>query len=259
LTRGYRSGLGRNEWQVIRNGQVVAGTARANIVADEAMMQSRKLPNVPIVVGRNRKMAAGRYLQSNSQERVTHWILDDGFQHRQIARDTDIVLLDARSPAGRLLPAGRFREPASSLKRASMIIITKAETSAQKRAAIEFARRFNPSIPIAEVGFRPLEPECVAGVPAGVPLNWALVAGIANPQDFVAFAKMHGISPSQTLFVPDHCPFLPRDLNELTKFCDGILTTEKDFSRAETLFRQLACPVYVLPLTADWEGSAPSF
>ena len=259
VTRGYRSGLGRHEWQVLLNGKVIAGESRLDVIADEAMMQSLALPSVPVIIGRKRADAVRNFLVSCSRFSISHWILDDGFQHRQIARTVDIVLLDGRNPAGFLLPAGRFREPLSALRRADLVLITKALSPEQVNRSRMLIRSVNARCDIGEVSFSPENPKILCGHSHSQPQKWCLVAGIAQPQDFERSAAERGITAHQKLFMADHCPFPEAELRELQRNCDAFLTTEKDFARAHALFLSLSIPTYVLPLKVQWSGAKPNF
>src|SRR5690606_24703317 len=96
--------------------------------ADEAIMQSHALPTVPVIVGPDRLAAATRFFADHGDHRPSYWLLDDGFQHRQIARALNIVLVDAARPLGngRLLPRGPLREQPSALRRADLLVFTRA-------------------------------------------------------------------------------------------------------------------------------------
>ena len=143
LTRGY-AGSGRAG--VLRNGAWTSGgpnaatspdadaggdaatSSRADAAdaGDEPLLLSRALPSVPVVVGKRRAENARALLATG--EPIDLFLLDDGFQHRALARDRDLVLLDARRPFanGRLLPAGPLREPPGALRRAHHILLTGA-------------------------------------------------------------------------------------------------------------------------------------
>lgn len=259
VTRGYRSGLRRGEWQVLLHGKVIAGEERSDVVADEATMQSLALPDVPVIVGSKRHDAIHNFLSACPGFKITHWILDDGFQHRQIARNIDIVLLDAREPAGALMPAGRFREPLSSLKRATHILITKAENADQVTAAKKLISSVNVHCEIAEITFSALAPLQVSGEAESKPASWGLVAGIAKPLDFERSAASLQIDVAQKLYVADHGRFPDAGLRLLEQHCDAILTTEKDFARSGSLFKSMKIPTFVLPLSIQWTGAKPRY
>ena len=153
LTRGYKSGLLDDEWQVLYRGQVVAGTSRSGVCADEAMMQSTALQDSFIVVGANRLNAANNFLRYLPSWKPTNWILDDGFQHRQIYRDIDVVVIDARRPWGSCLPVGRFREPKSSLRRAAVVVLTKSTSDLRSDEVSKEIRRLNKYCLVYEARF----------------------------------------------------------------------------------------------------------
>lgn len=251
VTRGYRSGLRPNQWQVILNGRVIAGCSDHGITADEALMQSNALPGVPVIVGQKRGLACDNYRDAVKDHEITHWILDDGFQHRQIARDLDVVLIDARAPDGPLLPAGLFREPLSALRRAGMVVITKFESLEQSAKADARVKRVT-DCPIFHTSFVPAEPRLMCGGVSQLPSKWCLVAGIANPEDFASSARSTGVVPVKTLFYGDHRAIGAVDLLAAVKDCDAVLTTEKDWARSEKVYRATGLATFVLPLSVRW-------
>src|SRR5208282_1457673 len=111
LTRGY----GRTTRGVL----IVEADGKAADFGDEALLIARRL-GVPVIVGESR-YEAGRVAERKFQTQLH--ILDDGFQHRSLARDFDIVLMTERDFGDRLLPSGRLREPLSSLRRADAIVV----------------------------------------------------------------------------------------------------------------------------------------
>lgn len=94
--------------------------------SDEAMLHRESLPGVPIAVGADRRTALRGLGEPKDSRTVV--VLDDGFQHRRLHRDFDLVLVDATRPglAGRLLPHGRLREPLDSLARADAVMVTRS-------------------------------------------------------------------------------------------------------------------------------------
>lgn len=257
LTRGYKSGLRGDEWQVLVNGVVVAGTNRDDIRADEARMQSLSLKDIPVIVGANRAEAAHNYVRSIGARSVTHWILDDGFQHRKIIRDLDVVVMDARSPSGPLLPAGLFREPLHSLRRANMVILTKAEGEAQVSAVSTLVKSIVPSMPVFVAGMDAGVPRKVIGRNSETPDRWAAVVGIAKPADFIEALRALNITPARTFIYADHESFNPYEVQSFRAEFDAVITTEKDWARDESRYLSLGVPVYVLPLALRWVGAEP--
>jgi tetraacyldisaccharide 4'-kinase len=142
-------------------------------------------------------------------------ILDDGFQHRSLARDFDIVLLTPQDFRDQLLPAGRLREPFSSLRRADAIVITDEidpEMLPVNKNIWRVSRRLTiPNPPKTPVAF----------------------CGIARPRNFVNQLRAAGIHPIAEKFYRDHHQYTPNDVRELLALrdqnhADAFITTEKD-------------------------------
>ena len=255
VTRGYRSGLRASDWQVIMDGRIIYGRHQEQIGADEARMQSLALPTVPVIIGARRSRAVMNFLDNSDQATITHFILDDGFQHRKIKRDQDIVVLDGRNPSGPLLPAGPFREPMSSLKRAHDVILTKCNDPSQIMQVREIVQSVAPQVRQFELRMEAESLKMVSGINNQNPVRWAAVAGIAKPDDFLASLASLGIQPVAKFFSRDHQPFNPYLIQSERGSFDGIVTTEKDWARDESRFRGLAIPVYVLPIKPVWVGA----
>ena len=125
LSRGY-GGKSTSDVLVVSDGsQILAGPEEAG---DEPVLIARRLKGIPVLAGAKRALT-GRYARENFG--VDVMVLDDGFQHRWIHRDLDIVLLDSRQPLGNglLLPRGPLREPPSALERAGVVVFTRSEDS----------------------------------------------------------------------------------------------------------------------------------
>jgi tetraacyldisaccharide 4'-kinase len=169
-------------------------------------------------------------------------LLDDGFGHRRLRRDADIVLLNALNPfgGGRLLPAGDLREPASALARAALALVTHAdqvppERLAEIRAAVEAA---HPGLPVAEAvhkaeGVYTLKEESRHA------LRWlkgrkvCALSGIGSPASFEAELRKAGAEVVQTWRYPDHHPYTEAELRTVESVREGLplVTTFKDFPR----------------------------
>ena len=206
---------------------------------DETLVLEENLPDVPHLQGADRVALALTALEELQSELL---VLDDGFQHRRLHRDLDLVLLDATRPFDRdwLLPRGLLREPAGSLKRADAVILTRCdqtspESVARQRAVL--ARRF-PKLPVAEAVHAPVE---LAG-PGGVTAPLDLVrgrpvlafCGLGNPAAFRATLTQLGASVTEFVTFPDHHPYTRDDVERLRALAeklpaDGLaLTTQKD-------------------------------
>ena len=142
-------------------------------------------------------------------------ILDDGFQHRSLARDFDIVLLTEQDLKDRLLPAGRLREPLTSLGRADVIVLTE-EIDHTQLPAIKNIWRIRRSLTLPSV-----------------PKNSIVFCGIARPRKFIDQLRAIGIQPIAEKFYRDHHQYTPNDVRDLIELRDrnqgdAFITTEKD-------------------------------
>lgn len=251
LTRGYgRSSRGTI---VVSDGRgTLAGVAESG---DEPSLLARALPSVPIVADARRAVAAARAEALAAP--VDLHLLDDGFSHVGLARDVDVVLLDATAPdaGGALLPAGLLREPLSSLARADLVVVTKSE-QADPGPALELARRFAPGVPVYRARTEVLGIRDDAGAavdPADLPAGTTLaVCGIARPDAFRATLEGMGLSPAAVLAFRDHERYGPLVLGQIERALEesgatALLTTEKD---AVKLGGRIAAPVFRVAVEA---------
>jgi tetraacyldisaccharide 4'-kinase len=179
---------------------------------DEPLLIARKL-RVPVIVGEDR-YKAGRFAESRFGPQLH--LLDDGFQHRALARDFDIVLVTPQEASDRLLPSGRLREPLHSLRRAD---------------AVGLASGASPeSFPIdGKIVWRVRR-----GIePINVPPRPVVFCGIARPQNFVLQLRAANIEPVAEAFYRDHHAYRKKDIRELLDLkqrseAGGFVTTEKD-------------------------------
>ncbi len=192
LLRGYRrrsrGTLVVSEWGDLRAGVEEAG--------DEAYMFGKILKNVLVIVSENR--AEGARLAGNMGAQII--ILDDGFQHRGLYRDLDIVLIRKRDITDRVLPFGRLREPLSSLKRADAVVLSYQEVdpfdfSFGDRPVFKMMRRFTGLVDqdLRKYGFEVLEGKRVVAF-----------AGLGDNEQFFKALERLGISPFRTFSFRDH-------------------------------------------------------
>ncbi len=255
LTRGYGSGLSLDEAVALLGDQVLMAAGRDVALPDEARMQAAALRDVPVIAGARRAAAARRFLAEHPGYAPTHWILDDGFQHRQIARDLDIVLLDAGRPF-----AGFLREGPASLRRADLVLCTRASDKlplAEDLAAIEGWSE----APVLIVPFAAHRP--VATVTGGEAFDPArhspafLASAIAQPLRLVAdIQKKLQIPLNGTLLADDHARLPKAQLLAALGDARSVLTTAKDYWRDPAVFADLPVPAFILPLTVEWSEEA---
>lgn len=202
--------------------------------SDEVQLLQRRLGDrVAFGIGADR-FARGTELA----KRGTEWfILDDGFQHLQLARNVDIVLIDATNPfgGGHLLPAGRLREPKSALSRADIIVITRSRHAPAVEAAIRRESRppiFYASIQLDFVApWRPKNAE--REIPRMKEKKLFAFCGIGNPSAFVANLREWGFHIVAERFFPDHHRYTPEDVQVIESEArragaDALICTEKD-------------------------------
>jgi tetraacyldisaccharide 4'-kinase len=240
LSRGY--GREREaEIVIVSDGvSVLTDTRRCG---DEPVLIGLKLPGVPVIVGRNRYQAAQEALQRFKPDTV---ILDDGFQHVQLKRTCDIVLIDALNPFGngKLFPSGILREPVSALNRAHAVLITNAESAEDVEALKKIIQR-NTHARIFTSRRKPLDLiDCCSGEtkPLSVLRGTRVLAfsGIARPASFIALLQSFGAIVVEGFTYPDHYDFRKSDLVDVFKKAADqnismIITTEKDVVRLKKL------------------------
>jgi tetraacyldisaccharide 4'-kinase len=209
-------------------------------------------------VGKNR-FAEGQRIES--RQAIDVFLLDDGFQHLQLARDLDIILMDASRPMAQpLLPAGPMREPLSALARAGIIIFTRTENTAGAKEAIQ--RLANLPIFAAStrlLGFRRIcaegPPQTVADLGNGPFLAFC---GIGNPEAFVRDLQRWGIMPAGHMFFADHHRYTIEDVQAIEHAAarlgaKSLLTTEKDSWNLKNV-QFPALPVFVSIIDLEIAG-----
>jgi len=217
LTRGYRG----------------EGDAAFSTSDEVRLLQARLGGRVAFGVGADR-FARGSEL---ARRGVETFILDDGFQHLQLARDVDIVLIDATNPfgGGRLLPAGRLREPRSALSRADVIVITRSDHA----PPIESAIRRDSNAPIFYARAHLESIRAFRGEYPGAEYAEArsrkqfAFSGIGNPAGFRADLREWGFDIVGHKDFPDHHRYTAQDVKAIevdarAAGADGIVCTEKD-------------------------------
>ena len=212
---------------------------------DEPAMLARSFPDIPIVIDRDR-FAAGAWAEHELGSDVL--VLDDAYQHLRLARDLNILLLDATDPFGdfEMPPFGRLREPLYGIKRADAVIVTRADRpfdQAQMQAIVKlFCSDRVPILYFASsiTALRHLETGETYEVRRFAGWHVAIACGIGNPHAFSEDVLQTGINIVSESFFADHHPFTQQDLDQITRAAqdagaDAILTTEKDAVRLEGL------------------------
>jgi tetraacyldisaccharide 4'-kinase len=206
---------------------------------DEPLLLARRL-EAPVIVGENR-YEAGVFAEKQFGPQLH--LLDDGFQHRALARDFDIVLVTPEDARDRLLPAGRLREPLSSLSRADAVVLTSGASPESFSLNGKLVWRVRRGI-----------------TPTNVPARPVVFCGIARPQNFLLQLRTAGIEPGAQALFRDHHAYTERDIHDLLKLREqseagGFVTTEKD---AINLGRHLDAlqPLAVIPVKMELVDAA---
>lgn len=257
VSRGYRRRGGRAPL-LVSNGRALLADARA--AGDEPYLIARDHPALPVAVGADRAGTARLLLDAASPEVI---VLDDGFQHRRLARDVDLLLVDGRDPwgNGRMLPRGTLREPVASIARASACVLTRSDGTipAGLAAALE---RYNPGAALFHCrleprGFVKADGETIG--PASLKGFSAFAfSGIARPERFEDDLRGLGVRISGCRRFPDHHRFRRRDLERIALearrcLADVVVTTEKDLVRIAAA-PESSPPLYALSIHAIFAG-----
>ncbi len=226
LSRGY-GGVGEGEIRIVSDGRRTLVTAEES--GDEPYLLATTIPGLIVVIGADRFRAG---MEAVHRFDPDIFILDDGFQHLQLHRDLNILLLDGRKPFGngRVLPAGLLREPRSAVRRADFIVLTRSEMSGTtvSLAEIPFCNAYHRLVGFVPLGGSDTEPLALLAGRRGIAF-----AGIAEPEIFFAALRSEGLELVETVAFRDHCRYLDGEVELLSRLCvstgaDYLITTEKD-------------------------------
>jgi tetraacyldisaccharide 4'-kinase len=248
VSRGYGGERDRDPLVVSRGRGAEADAAAAG---DEPVLVARRYPEAVVVVGRDRADAARRALRLGAEAIV----LDDGFQHRRLERDLDVLLMDWSDPfgGGRGLPAGLLRESPTAIRRAGAVVLTRAPAAMAARAEplddaqlppalVRWLARLDPVLrpPVFAADHRPVRlrladgsvrpPEALAGA------RVVAVSGIAHPDAFARTLRALGADLADELSFGDHHRFRAGELRRAHAQAERagaafVITTEKDAVR----------------------------
>lgn len=226
LSRGY----GRKSKGVA----VIDPAGSAAEFGDEPLLMARRL-QVPVVVGEDRYQAG---MEAERRFGAQLHILDDGFQHRQLARDLDIVLVTPEDSSDKLLPGGRLREPLSSLDRANVVVLAGGASKEAFPVSGKQLWRVRRNIARVEMPERPV-----------------VFCGIARPQHFLFQLKLAGVEAAAQALYRDHHAYSEKDVRDLLELAKkseagGFVTTEKDAINLGVYLSALK-PLAVVPVTME--------
>ena len=204
---------------------------------DEPVLLAQRT-GVPVFVGADRYSAGLLAEQERTSAKLAVHLLDDGFQHRQLAREIDIVLVTKEDVEDWLIPAGNLREPLSALREADVIVVREEE-----------AQSLNDFVAgLARVGKRPAiwsirRRLSLAESRGPLPARPVAFCGIARPESFTSMLSLEGCLPVETVAFPDHHRYEEKDMVHLLevarhKGADGFCTTEKDAVKLTPVMRE---------------------
>ncbi|CDM65847.1 tetraacyldisaccharide 4'-kinase [Pyrinomonas methylaliphatogenes] len=259
LTRGYGR-RSANRRVLVSDGETIFADALTG--GDEPLLLAEKLRGKAAVISDRDRVAAAQWARENLA--IDLFILDDGFQHLRLARDLDIVTLDASNAWGNgLLPYGRRREPLSSLARADCLIITRAEQAHDPERLREEAKRFGKDRPIhlaytRTVGARALD----SALQTGPTSDWrdrqpfAAFCALGNPGAFFSHLRREGLALTLTCAFADHHIYTQQEIDRLTELAiksgaRALITTEKDAVKLRALRFDIPC--FVLEIEVEIE------
>lgn len=260
LSRGYGGRRKReSDAAVVSDGRKVLMDPEE--AGDEPVLIAQRLPGIPVIIAGDRSRA-GRLAVERFGSDVL--ILDDGFQHRRLARDIDIVLLDGERPFGNgfLLPRGGMREPHGALRRADALILTSGGGTGNvpleeiphipvfegRRRSVDFVKgRENETRPLADLMGKRV----------------CAFSGIANPDGFRRMLESLCVDIASFLPFPDHHVYTAGDVENIKKVCRDsgahlMVTTEKDGIKL-ACFPDFFGDVCRLRITMEIVSSGPAF
>ncbi|MBX2990477.1 MAG: tetraacyldisaccharide 4'-kinase [Bacteroidetes bacterium] len=222
---------------VVSDGKKIVGTTEEG--GDEPLQIAHKFPDAIVVVAESRVEAARQAVQCGADVVV----MDDGFQHRYLKRDLDIVVVDATKDVLRdaVLPAGMLREPLSGLRRAHMVALSRFNENDPEHAGLEKKLSTYTTAPFTRFQYtlqeiRRVHDDGLASPDVVKRMSLIAFSGIGNHESFTTQLREAGFNPLNDMRFSDHHRYSEADMLTLASFAkamnvDGCITTEKDAVR----------------------------
>jgi tetraacyldisaccharide 4'-kinase len=260
LTRGYRR---KNEKQrvLVSDGERLLADPETG--GDEPVELAEKLLGKAMVVAHADRVSAGKW--AKEEFGITVFILDDGFQHRRVKRDLDIVCVNARDPFGgrEMLPAGRLREPLHNLARADVVVVSNGDLVDN---IAELRGDLSDMVPNSPVFL------CEKHLRSFVPVNGSdgdidpavesvfAFCGLADPDGFFGYLRRRGVSLAGEHAFDDHHVYGQGDADELERQAKSagavcMVTTAKDAVKIREL--RFALPIFVAKIELSFDNAGP--
>jgi tetraacyldisaccharide 4'-kinase len=204
---------------------------------DEPVLLAQR-SGVPVFVGADRYQAGVMAEHDEPSEKLVVHLLDDGFQHRKLARDVDIVLLTQADVEDTLLPAGNLREPLSAIAEADVVVLREEEAASLRSVVAGLSGQ--KTVPAIWVIRRSLS--LGEGGDVALPTKPLAFCGIARPESFPTMLAAQGYEPMDTMIFPDHHAYGDGDIRRLIERArqveaNGFVTTEKDAVKLTPILR----------------------
>ncbi len=251
ISRGYKGSA--IDTHLVADSKHVRSTP--GLAGDEPVIIAESCPRTTVIVDKDRIRGA-QY--ATDEQRAEIIILDDGFQHRRIKRDLNIVLLDGHNPLGnaRVLPAGFLREPVSSLKRADLIVLSKAvgsndELSERANRLQDLLKKPVIATRLVPKYWRRIGPSELLAADQIEGRKVFAFAGIASPESFFTTVSELGAEIVDALPFADHCKYSKSQIDLISnhyvrKRAEWLVTTYKDAIKLPGILRHL--PLYYLDI-----------
>lgn len=238
LSRGYGRTPPINQVAVVSDGKKLLMDVRE--AGDEPYLLANNLPQVAVVVGKDRRLTGNYALNKFSVDTI---VLDDGYQYWPLVRDLDLVVIDSTNPfgSGHLLPRGRLREPLRNLKRADLFLLTRVDQANEIESLVEKLKAINSQAQILETIH---QPDYLIDLRTGKRTELTAVknrkilalSSIGHPESFQKTLTDLGALLVSRIHFPDHHLYQPGELQGVEeearmKEVELIITTEKDAVR----------------------------
>jgi tetraacyldisaccharide 4'-kinase len=216
-------------------------------ITDEPAIMARSCPQARVVVNQDRVAGAAKAVNEYGAKVL---VMDDGFQHRKLHRDLDIIAIDATCPFGfgHMLPAGLLREPKEAIKRAQVVVITHYDQCPSEKTddLVNEIKKIAPDITIAKAMHKHTSAKIMKGREISIEelkeLDLYAFCGVGNPDAFLGNLKNYGFNVKGSKIFNDHHDFTEDDMaviyDEAKKLdVNLILSTEKDWVKTALLVK----------------------
>jgi tetraacyldisaccharide 4'-kinase len=254
LTRGYGRINPRHQVVVSNGTQIMASEREAG---DEPYLLAQNLLGVAAVICNPNRAEGGEWAIENLGSEV--FVLDDGFQHLRLARDLDIVTVDATNPwgGGALLPQGSLREPPNGLSRAGAIVITRTEAQDDLDSLERLVESYAGQVPIFTSKMLPTAVRLLANNAGEDPsAPFAAFCGVGNAESFFRLLRREGHELAFTRAFPDHHEYTQSEIDDLIRVAKAqgagaLVTTAKDEVKVKKLNVAFPCSVLDIQISLD--------